>query len=128
MKERMEFDQTEVLLRCKIKKGWFSGERICSFKIGDKEWDTCQSAWMCYNSDFKVAADLPEDTEYDGWAEVVRVVINGEDGKGYVRYWFAHDTEGMSDLDSEALRAAIIQRPPHTVRGTLPRRGIVGEA
>ena len=85
-------------LRCRISKGMFSGERICTFEVGEVGWDTIQSAEMCWSDMGVKAADIPEEREYDGWAAISSVVYTKEsDGDdAVIRYWCAHNTEGIT--------------------------------
>lgn len=94
-----------LYLKCLIHKGMFSGERICRFSVGDRQWDSCYSAWMCYRAhDMKQAADISEEETYTGYAKIVNAGVNSETGKAWVRFWFAHDSEVIKDLDLEQLR------------------------
>ena len=112
--QTITFQQSDVLLKCRIAPAHFNGERSLTFEVGGKTWYTYQSAWMCFRAaDMTVAADCPEADSYDGLAVIFRVGFTS--AGGWVRYWAGHDTNVMSELDEVALREALIPRPSTTL-------------
>jgi hypothetical protein len=90
-----------------------SGERLCTFTVGDETWATVQSAWMCWReSDGKIAKDIDQAEAYDGVAQIADYGIAREStSDAWVRYWFAHSHETMTGLDSAELIKQISRVP-----------------
>ena len=99
------------LLKCKVTKGCFSGERTCSFYGADGK--LLQSGWVPVGfvqlSNGTPAADVPVFEEYDGLVTPT-YLERLPDGSGAVGFWNGQDCDRIG-LTAADFAAVVVETP-----------------